>query len=249
MSKNANAKSTKSSSSDKKKAKKRDNDEDAFTLLGRYTVRAIYPWPKVKKIVALGIEFPAGSRRRKAASLSPEKLSQLAIYDKMYDYSAPFRAMIKKGRSAEITAAIAKISESVSAMRSYDTNQLKKKVLEYAVSTGETIHPPLSSEDKSGRGYWHNQVGRMLTPFGFLARYDTDPALARTEIRQASIAITADLVPLFAYGTKNPLHVLDQLCRGDLISRVYHPPIFEYVSLIFPLDPPTFLDWALLRLG
>ncbi|KAI0309745.1 hypothetical protein OF83DRAFT_1179269 [Amylostereum chailletii] len=174
MSKNTNAKTTKSGSGDKKKAKKRDNDEDVFTLLGRYTVRAIYPWPKVKKIVALGIEFPAGSHRRKAASLSPEKLSQLAIYDKMYDYSAPFRAMIKKA-----------ISESVSAMRSYDTNQLKKKVLEYTLSNSETIHPPLSFEDKSGHGYWHNQ-----------------PLTTR-------IQCTA----------KNPLHILDQLCRGDIISQ------------------------------
>jgi hypothetical protein len=128
----------------------------------------------------------------------------------------------------------AQVGKGASSARSDDTKSLKGPILDWIVPEGGTLNPPIARNNKTNRGFNHDQIGALMCPvdydwsnleYVFFIHYmavTDNTSRVRSKLRSSELPVNGDHWPIFLYKecSYNPDDPWDGLLRSKLLVTV-----------------------------
>ncbi|KAG6371324.1 hypothetical protein JVT61DRAFT_9617, partial [Boletus reticuloceps] len=119
----------------------------------------------------------------------------------------------------ELRDSVQQLGQGADSSRADDTRRLKVQVVNWLMQSTPRPDPPLSTEDKTGRGFYNDATGRLLCPVD----YDWNDADQRQKIREfhPDYLVTAQSWPAFLYagGQFDPNNPDNGLFKGEILEK------------------------------
>ncbi|KAG9310370.1 hypothetical protein JVU11DRAFT_9503 [Chiua virens] len=119
----------------------------------------------------------------------------------------------------ELGDALLQLERGADTGRTDDTHRLKVFVVNWLMQQTPKPEPPLSAEDKSGRGFYNDATGSFLCPVD----YDWNVPIHRQNIRDfhPDFLVTAQSWPAFLYagGQSDPANLDSGLFKNEILVK------------------------------
>ncbi|THU78821.1 hypothetical protein K435DRAFT_876213 [Dendrothele bispora CBS 962.96] len=214
----------------KKKRKgdgQRVNDLDAFKSAARLFSCTWSPYIDWSRALNTGLDrdeiIEAGCRN--VAHKDPERSQVLKLYDKLVEVVPDAVDLLREVLENEaLDELVTAMSLAASQSISNDVRELKSRILVWAKQFLhiDNYDPPISDDDKAGRGWHHPQIARLLCTPIKLPEFERDPKKFCARVHENSIRINHESFPACFYddGGKKASEHKDFVCEHLLLSEI-----------------------------
>ncbi|PPQ74690.1 hypothetical protein CVT25_007633, partial [Psilocybe cyanescens] len=116
------------------------------------------------------------------------------------------------------------MNNATGAARSNDISSLKRAVLGYtaACMPNQRLDPPIPNNDlKSGRGFAHIQLARLLCPVKNHDAFDDDPEGYRRKMASGSAKVSWRDLPNFCWDEYDPEHIISGMFKSNILVKTF----------------------------
>ncbi|KAJ3502535.1 hypothetical protein NMY22_g18550 [Coprinellus aureogranulatus] len=201
--------------------RKKPTRTDPLVSYGRHFGRTVHafcrPFPLIKEGLARQLQFQAGILTEE--ELPSQDRREHEIFTALLELSPGLDSRVLRASADELHYLADTISKGAAGARADDTKSLKSVVIDWITPEGGVLHPPLSRNVKTDRGFYHNRTGELLCP----ATLDWADDRIKTQLRSGEISVTGDIWPAFLYLDLkfNPENPWEGLFQGKLLVSAY----------------------------
>ncbi|THU90007.1 hypothetical protein K435DRAFT_864707 [Dendrothele bispora CBS 962.96] len=162
---------------------------------------------------------------RNVAHKDPERSQVLELYDKLVEVVPDTVDLLREVLENEaLDELVTAMSLAASQSISNDVRELKSRILVWAKQFLhiDNYDPPISDDDKAGRGWHHPQIARLLCTPIKLPEFERNPKKFCARVRENSIPINHQSFPACFYhdGGKKASEHKDFVCEHLLLSEI-----------------------------
>ncbi|KAJ3550552.1 hypothetical protein NMY22_g398 [Coprinellus aureogranulatus] len=201
--------------------RKRPTRTDPLVSHGRHFGRTIHTFcrifPLVKEGISRELQFKAGELRE--SDLSEQEHRERRIYLDLLRLVPGLSDRLLNSSEHEIHYVADMLSKGSLGARADDTKSLKSVIIDWITPPGGSLHPPLSRNVKTDRGFFHNATGELLCP----ATLDWADEEIQKQLKAGEIVVSGDNWPIFLYRdhTVNLDNPWEGLFQGTLLVSAY----------------------------